>query len=175
MANYAYVQKIKPALTRKTFLTLVREAVHDLLGARWRVEWAPFDFDGPTLLVTVPGTSDCVAEFWGTANGDNPPEDVGFTISLQDAKTIAFRHSPTMQFARWAQGCIEEELSERLKAPLHYDAGPTTFKPGRREYRKGTTLREYLLRNFEGQEREDWQQSEFFKRWMRGTPPGFGA
>jgi hypothetical protein len=77
------------------------------------------------------------------------------------------------EFARWAQGCIEEELSERLDAPLHYDAGPTTYKPGHREYRRGKTLREYLLRNFKGKEREEWQNDEFFKRLMRGTPPGF--
>lgn len=176
MANYAYVQKIKPALTKEAIFPLVESAVRDVLGPRWRVEWAPFTDPfadgGPTILVTVPGTSECVDAYWGEMNRGNPPEDVGFTLSLQDERTIAFRHSLNMEFARWAQGCIEEELSERLKAPLYYDAGPTTYEPGRREYRRGKTLREYLLRNFGGKVEEP-ELVQMLEGLMRGTPPGF--
>jgi hypothetical protein len=98
---------------------------------------------------------------------------VGFTVSLQKKNLIAFRHGPISGFERWAQGCIEEVLSERLKAPLHYDAGPTTYKPGRREYRRGKTYREYVLRNFTGKKRTEFENDSFFKNLMRGTPPGF--
>lgn len=172
MANYGYIQKIKPPLDKETLKEHVASAVRDLLGERWKVEWADFSHDGPTLLVTIPGTDDVTKSYWGSV-APSEPEDVGFIVSLHDKQTIAFRHGPNTEFANWARGCIEEELSERLKAPLHYDAGPTTYKPGRREYRRGKTLREYLLRNFKGKEREDWQNDEFFKRLMRGTPPGF--
>ena len=176
MANYAYVQKIDPPLTEAALLPLVESAVRDVLGPRWKVEWAsftdPYADDGPTLLVTVPGTSACVDAYWGRANEGNPPEDVGFILALQNSRTIAFRHHPGMMFERWAQGCIEEELSERLKAPLHYDAGPTTYRPGRSEYRRGKTLREYVLRNFGGKV-ENAEHREIVESQMRGTPPGF--
>lgn len=172
MANYGYIQKIKPPLDKETFLAHVQKAVHDFHGDRWKVEWADFAHDGPTLLVTIPGTAAVTRQYWGGVAPEED-EDVGFVVSLQDKHTIAFRHGPNSQFADWARGCIEELLSQRLKAPLHYDAGPTTYKPGRREYRRGKTLREYLLRNFKGKERADWQNDDFFKRLMRGAPPGF--
>ena len=167
MANYAYVQWIKPDLTKDEFFKQVSLAVRSVLGALWELKWAGFDFDGPTLLVTVPNTSHIVDAYWGMVNEANPKEDVGFTVSLQDSRTIAFRHGPNIGFARWAQGCIEEELSDRLDAPLHYDSVPTTYKPGHREYRRGRTYREYLLRDSKAID------TELLKRLMLGTPPGF--
>jgi len=172
MANYAYILNIRPSLTTDTFLAVAKAAIPAVLGPHWKIEWATWKFDGPTLHVTLPGTSDVVAEYWGASNGDNPPEDVGFTLSLKNKRTIAFRHSTSSDFQRWAQGCVEEELSERLGAPLHYDAGPTTYPPGRREYRRGKTFREYCLRNFGGKV-EDASHAELLARMMRGTPPGF--
>jgi hypothetical protein len=173
MANYAYIERIQPPIRREAFLPMVADAVHDVLGPRWQAAWADFKLDGPTILVTVPGTAKYVEDFWGAANGDCPPEDVGFTVSLKTSRRIAFRHSLNMEFARWAQGCIEEELSERLNAPLYYDAGPTTYKPGRCEYRRGKTLRQYLLRNFFDGKVEDAEHEAMLQRMMRGTPAGF--
>lgn len=173
MANYGEIRNLKPALDKESFLGHVRAAVLDLLGPKWNVAWADFDHDGPTLWVSIPGTSGTVDAYWGKLNDGNPPEDVGFVVSLYDRHTIMFRHGPTMEFTNWARGCIEEELSERLKAPLHYDAGPTTYQPGHREYRRGKTLREYLLRNFKGKDREEWGSGDFIQRLLRGTPPGF--
>ncbi len=172
MSNYAYVVKINPPLTREAFLPLVEAAVLAVLDSRWKVEWTPHAMDGPTLVVLVPGTSKCVDDYWGTANEGNKPEDVNFVLALKNKRTIAFRHHPTMMFARWAQGCLEEELSERLQAPLYYDAGPTTYEPGHREYRRGKTLREYLLRNFDGKV-EDAKHEQLLAMHMRGTPAGF--
>lgn len=170
MSNYAFIQKIEPPLTKTSFFRQVALAGWNILGDGWKVAWADFDYDGPTLLVTIPETAKVTQGYWGEGS---PFEDIGFVVSLQDAHTIAFRHSPMPEFARWAQGCIEEELSERLNAPLHYDAGPTTYTPGHREYRRGRSFREYLLRDFEGKEREEWQKSEFFRRLILSAPPGF--
>jgi hypothetical protein len=170
MANYAYVQKIKPALTAKSFESLLTSAVLDVLGSRWKVARAEFEDDGPVWLVTVPDTANVTREMLGTLAGDDP-EDVGWIVALQcKGAELGFRHGPNSEFARWAQGCIEEELSERLNAPLYYDAGPTTYKPGHRDYRLGNTFRAYLLRNFYG---KGEVHETFIQKLMRGAPEGF--
>jgi len=169
--NFGTLTKIKPKLRAETFRPILEKAVLDLLDKRWKVELAPFDYLGDAaFLVTLPGTVDHARRVWG----EEDENDLGWLVAIQNGgTTLAFPHSPMTELERWAQGCIEEELSERLKAPLHYDAGPITFKPGqRREYRRGKTLREYLLRNFGGKPR-DAAHEEFLNRIAQTTPKGF--
>lgn len=174
MANYAYLQKLRPKLRVETFRPILAKAVLDLLGERWRVALAPFEDEGPAFLVTIPGTAEASWRAFTTVPF-NPAEaeDLGWMVAIQSGGAVlAFRHGPLTDLERWAQGCIEEELSERLKAPLHYDAGPITFKAGqRREYRKGRTLREYLLRNFNGVAR-DAKHAEYLEQIERGRRRG---
>ena len=174
MANYAFIQRIRPKLRPETFQPLLTKVVLDLLGPRWQVARSGFEDEGPTFLVSLPGTAEVAWKSFSTLPF-NAAEgcDIGWCVAIQAGGTVlAFRHGPLTEFERWSQGCVEEELSERLKAILHYDAGPITFKPGHREYRRGKTLREYLLRNFNGVPRDE-KHAEYIARIESQTPAGF--
>lgn len=175
VANYAYLRKLRPKLRVDTFRPVLERAVVALLGPRWKVEIAPVEDEGPTFVVSLPGTAEVSWRAFSTEPFDEKRSgDLGWTVAIQSGgAVIAFKHGPLTELERWSQGCIEEELSERLKAPLHYDAGPITFKAGeRREYRRGKTLRGYLLRNFNGVPRDEAHASLLI-RIESETPPGF--
>jgi len=151
MANYGYVKiqvaQGKPLQKRiEAFASVLVACVQKALDERWRVVLADFDFDGPTWIVYLPGTA--------TKNRREanrrllaPDQDVGFTVSLQP-RQIAFRH-PMNMFERWAQGRVEEEIADHYGRGIFFDATERTQKPGTREYRRGTTFRHYLERNFD--------------------------
>lgn len=152
MANYALIKVAvcKPKATKQTrieqFEPVLKACVFKTLDKRWEVKLADFDYDGITWLVTIPGTAttDLAAARKMLAA---PGEDVGFMVALQP-KAIAFRHGMNM-FTGWAQGRVEEELSDHYEKGIFFDATDRTQKVGTREYRLGKTFRQYLLRNFD--------------------------
>jgi hypothetical protein len=163
MANYGYIytkKRIDPA----EFANLLRS----FAMPKWRVALANFRDGGPTWIVDVPGTAlpypecneRCLA----------PNENTGFAVSLQDnRRTIAFRHCPN-SFENWAQGCMEEELSDHYKIGVTSDATGET-RLGSRIYRSGSTFFEYLSRNFTKPLSDDDQA--YLDRFLYCVPAGF--
>ena len=184
MANYAYIDvrirfrgptdtsqpQWRPLSKQEkisAFTPILTSAVLLALGPRWRVSLTDFEDDGPTWVVTVPGTAR--RGLHASKRMLAPGEDVGFPVALQKGQ-IAFRHGPNM-FARWAQGCVEEELADHFQSGVYFDATDETMPPGTVEYRRGKTFREYLARNFEkplSPEDETWIES-----FRELTPDGF--
>ncbi len=169
MANYGYIEI--PKITTVDFERQLKLAVKKSLGDRWAVELADFEDGGPTWKVTVPGTApepDPSVPFFCQEG------DVGFPVALQPGQ-VAFRHcmiGPKDEFARWAQGCVEEELAESLGVPVVFDATGRAVPPGTREYRVGKTFRDYLIQQWdEGYSPEDVRFLE--DRFKRYTPEGF--
>ena len=156
MANYAYVS-LKGLLKGPTgrdlprkermavFLPILSMAVQTALDSRWHIALADFEDEGPTWLVTIPGTAKEGRE--ANMRMLAPGEDVGFPVTLQKGQ-IAFRHSPNL-FTGWAQGCVQEQLADHFDRGVFYDATDETIPPGTHEYRRGKTFREYLERNWE--------------------------
>lgn len=169
MANYAYINHPK-TLALQEFETDLREAVKRILGERWAVELAPWEDAGPVWKVTLPGTAP-------EADRQLPwicqPGDVGFPVGLQSGR-VAFRHAglgPLDEFARWAQGCVEEELGEHYGVGVFYDASGETYPPETRRYRAGKTFREYLISMWEDFTEADERYLE--TRYKPVVPEGF--
>jgi hypothetical protein len=150
MANYGYVRiQVAPgkpkAKRMAAFEPVLVRCVERTLGKPWQVTLADFAYDGPTWIVSLPGTAVTDARK-ATQRMLAPGQDVGFVVSLQP-RAIAFRHPPNM-FERWAQGRVEEEIADHYGRGIFFDATDRTQKTGTREYRKGKTFRDYLCRNF---------------------------
>jgi len=150
LANYAYINiSLGPPKATKAdriaaFTPVLQKAVLKALGDRWKVSLADFEDEGPTWLVTLPGTAEQTEE-GAMRRMRAPGEDIGFAVCL-GSRRIAFRHGPNM-FESWAQGCVEEELADFYNRGIFFDATNRTQKPGARAYRQGKTFQEYLSRN----------------------------
>lgn len=170
MANYAYVT-LKKRTTLDELERRVREALTTYLDDRWKVErptWTTDD-DCVTLWVHIPGTSHEDRE--ASRRMLAPGQDVGFPVALnKNGRVITFRHGPN-GFESWAQGVMQEALADAYGCGCFYDATDETHPPGSREYRRGRTYREFLLRNFDLSSEEDiaWVEGRF----REITPEGF--
>lgn len=148
VANYGYLYVRKP-IPLDSFETILKLAVQKVLGPAWQVAQAPFNYDGPTWVVTLPG-SDTSDEQLAKKRWLAPGEEVGFPVSVQGDQ-IAFRHVSGNFFARWAQGCVEEQLSDYYNVGVFYDATDYTVGPGDFRYRTTKTgvsrFKDYVLRD----------------------------
>ena len=85
----------------------------------------------------------------------------------------AFRHAglgPSYDFARWAQGCVEEELAELWGKEILYDATDERYPPGTRRYRIGKGFRDFLLSQHE---KPDEIEAYIENRYKSVVPAGF--
>jgi hypothetical protein len=152
VANYSYIKYRvgSPKATKEdriiAFVPVLHVMVLKALGDRWRVSFADFDFDGPTWLVTLPGTA-VADEKEAMQQLLAPGEDIGFPVSLQP-RAIAFRLSINV-FTNWAQGCVAEEMADFYGYGIYFDETGRTEKSKTREFRRGKTFREYLARNYD--------------------------
>lgn len=171
MANYAYITLEKPTNTHD-FTKILVEAKDAALGPRWRVRLASFAYDGPTWIVELPETL-VLDEKEANRRLLAPGENVGFVVSIDEANlayTVAFRHSMN-RFERWAQGCLEEELADRLGVGVTYDATDETRPPGTRLYRVGTFY-EFITREFDKPLSEE-DRKYLDERFADLAPEGF--
>jgi len=168
MANYGYIYlDTSKRLTPDDFEDLLKEAVVKVFEDRMVVHRTDFQDDGPVWIVSIPGTRE-----WNRDEGPlSCDQEVGFAVALQSkGSTVAFRHSPN-PFEGWAQGCIEEQLSETFGLGVTYDASGETSSVGEVEYRRGRTFREYLARNFPQPLSETDQQ--YIDQYAEMAPPGW--
>jgi len=145
MANYGYIyldRKIQPSELRLA----LRWAVAKWFRGRMQVEDTQLSDGGPLWWVFIPYSAPPEAD--ALKFGLAPNQDFGFSVALQGkGKTIAFRH-PLNGFEHWAQGCIEEMLSEHFDRGITYDASGETTKVGPKQYRARRRYGTYLARNF---------------------------
>ncbi len=175
MANYGYI-KIRvgaPGASKvrriESFEAVLKQCVLKALDDRWQVKLADFEDEGPTWIVSLAGTAvPDNGKYACTDDGRPFDQDIGFAVALQ-TRAIAFRHGLSM-FEGWAQGRIEEQLSEYYGHGIFYDATDRTTKPGPREYRKGKTFFDYLTRNFT--KPLSPEDREHIDRFKRGVPEG---
>ncbi len=167
MGNYTYIDiegecetDISKAIP--PFENILKTVVKQALGDRWVVTFSEFEDDGPVWIVSLPNSASEPKEKdrllpWICQEGD-----LGFPVALQPGR-IAFRHAglvihheelPPM-FVRWAQGCVEEEMSEHLGLRVFYDATEKTYPPGSRRYRAGTPFQEYMSKLFKSADEQD--------------------
>lgn len=142
MANYAYITLAAPT-TPTELEERIKAAVAKWWGERFKVVLADFEDGGPTWLVTLPATAHTAFNVFGD------DQDIGFTVALQQGgKVLAFRHGPMGEFERWAQGVVEEELSEAYSAKLYFDATDEAHGPGPRRCRVDKSFGDYMTRSF---------------------------
>jgi hypothetical protein len=165
MANYGYLH-LERRITPDDLEAKLKGAVQAWFGDRMTVQKANFRDDGPVWVVVIPGT-----RAWNKKGPLPCNQDVGFAVALQKrGKAVAFRHGPSL-FENWAQGCIEEQLSETFGVGVFYDASGETHPVGEVEYRRGKTFKEYMSRNFDRHlSQEDREYIENFRAW---APPGW--
>jgi hypothetical protein len=172
MANYSFIRvRFSPKSTKsrriQEFEYILKQTVPKALDDRWQVQLASWEDGGPTWVVLLPGTAVTdVAE--ARQRLQAPGEDVGFPVTVQPT-AIAFRHSMNF-FTDWAQGRLAEQLSDHFQHGVFFDSTDAVRPPGTKEYRIGTTFREYLTRNFDKPlSKED---AMYVTRYMRLAPKG---
>jgi hypothetical protein len=173
MANYGYIKIRIGSRTASredritAFSPVLSSVVQRTLDDRWKVKLSDFEDGGPTWLVYLPGTAEAVSGPYGcTDDGRAFGEDIGFAVALQD-RAIAFRHGLS-QFERWAQGCVEEALSQHFGHGIFYDATGRTTPVGPKTYRASKTYFAHVTRNLKKPlSKED---HKYIERFKRGVP-----
>ena len=173
MANYGYIENAD-IIQAGDFERALKLAVQKALGEKWVVNLHPaFNDDGPVWVVSLPGTA--------SETKVTPPNlpwllvddlDIGFLVAMQPGMA-AFRHAglgPSYDFARWAQGCVEEELAELWGKEILYDATDERYPPGTRRYRIGKGFRDFLLSQHE---KPDEIEAYIENRYKSVVPAGF--
>ena len=172
MANYSFIhmslyQRTSKEKRIESFDYILRQCVLKALDDRWAVNLAPWEDDGPTWAITLPGTA-CK----GPAAMERllaPDEDVGFPVSIQPIG-IAFRHSMNM-FTNWAQGRVAEQLSDHFRKGIYFDSTDEIRKPGTKVYRVGKTFRAYLSHGLDNPLSDE--DEKYLDRYRRLAPDGF--
>jgi hypothetical protein len=160
MANYGYID-LPGELTEEAFEATLTAAVARTLNTDWKIVLTSFEDGGPVWMVFLPGTAVSTEETRKLPFFCQD-EAVGFVVALQPSR-VAFRHGPIGPFARWAQGRIEEELADFFNVGVEYDATGRVAPPGTRDYRTGTTYREYLFRH--SGPLDSWLEKEY-QKWV---------
>lgn len=167
MANYGYIY-LKHSTPIASFRKALKEVVASWFKGGMVVEETTWRDGGPVWWVYIPNSAPSDPLRVGKA--DN--EDFGFAVALQNkGKTIAFRHHTLNGFEYWAQGCIEEMLSEYFKQGITYDATGRTTRVGPRSYRCRSRYGSYVARSLKkplSEEHRAWVEQEKAK-----TPEGW--
>lgn len=157
MANYGLIEvqvgsEGAPIEERIRFFTPILEGcVRLALDDRWKVALTEYEDEGPV---------------WSVHLSDVP--EGGFPVALQ-SDGIAFRHGVGF-FFRWAQGRLEEQLSEHFQVGITYDATDRTTEVGPKEFRSGRTFFDYLTRNFS--KPLSFEDRAYIERFKTGVPEG---
>ena len=172
MANYSYLRirfspKSPKAKRIEEFEYILKQTLPKALDDRWKMQFASWEDGGPTWIIFLPGTAVEDRREAGQRL-QAPGEDIGFPISLQPT-AIAFRHSINM-FTDWAQGRFAEQLSDHFQHGIFFDATDAVRPPGTKDYRSGTTFRDYLTRNFD--KPLSAEDAMWITRFMRLAPKG---
>ena len=170
MANYTYI-KVKilggsKETRMQSFEPILENCVIKTLDDRWKVKLADFEDEGPTWIVYLPGTA--VLESKASRLSFVPGQDVGFPVSMRP-RDLSFRHSPNF-FERWAQGRVEEELSDHYGRGIYSDAINRTSRVGMKEFRVGKTFLDYLSRNFK--KPISYDDQKYLEKFKEHAPEG---
>ena len=172
MANYGYIENAD-FIQAGDFERDLKRAVQKALGEQWVVRLEPgLDDGGPVWVVSLPGTAPATKVAPANLPWFVDDLDIGFLVAMQPGMA-AFRHAglgPSYDFARWAQGCVEEELAELWGKEVLYDATDERYPPGTRRYRIGKGFRDFLLSQHE---KPDEIEAYIESRYKPFVPPGF--
>jgi hypothetical protein len=174
VSNYSFIRlkfsnhATQPKRTA-AFEEVLKVCLAKTLDPRWQVSLAPWEDEGPTWQVILPGTACKGAEAMKKLLA--PDEDAGFPVTLQTS-AIAFRHSINM-FTNWAQGRLAEQLADHFNKGVYFDSTDEIRPPRTKVYRAGKTFRDYLTHEFKRPlSKED---TAIVERYMQLAPEGHQA